>query len=146
MIRSYQGCRPPLEERRVKGDERILGRSRFVLDVLRQAKEAWEYKNRFPAEGIDFDALLQRLSSLPSRLKRYFHPTNIETGLWHEVSWATSQYGTWDDRNSRRRPTFKLSQPAISKAVAKGERHAKQKHLRPVSLVGVGGEEPKVMK
>lgn len=64
LIRSYQGWRPSQGGERVKGDERILGSSASVLDALRQAEEPRERKHRLKAQGIGFDAVLEKVSAL----------------------------------------------------------------------------------
>jgi len=48
---------------RIKGDERILGSSDFVADVLKQANEALSEKYRLRESGIDIDALLSRVAT-----------------------------------------------------------------------------------
>jgi chromosomal replication initiation ATPase DnaA len=48
---------------RIKGDERILGSSDFVEDVLKQAKEELSEKYRLQASGFDIDALISRVAT-----------------------------------------------------------------------------------
>jgi hypothetical protein len=48
---------------RIKGDERILGSSDFVEDVLKQAKEELSEKYRLQASGIDIDTLISRVAA-----------------------------------------------------------------------------------
>jgi putative transposase len=49
---------------RVKGDERILGDSDFVENVLRSAEEELEQKYDLKARGYDFDRVAQRVAEL----------------------------------------------------------------------------------
>ena len=58
---------------RIKGDERVLGSSDFVVAVLKQAGEDLQQKYRLAASGLDFDTLLQKVSEYyridPDQLK-----------------------------------------------------------------------------
>jgi len=49
---------------RVKGDERILGDSAFVEDVLDLAKEAFEEKYELKGRGYDFDRVVLRVAEV----------------------------------------------------------------------------------
>jgi putative transposase len=49
---------------RVKGDERILGDSDFVLNVLKTADERLEKKYELKAKGYDFDRVVQRVAQV----------------------------------------------------------------------------------
>ncbi|MBW2247201.1 MAG: transposase [Deltaproteobacteria bacterium] len=49
---------------RVKGDERILGDSDFVENVLKSAEEELEQKYDLKARGYDFDRVAQRVAEL----------------------------------------------------------------------------------
>lgn len=49
---------------RVKGDERILGDSDFVENVLKSAAEGLEQKYELKARGYDFDRVTQRVAEL----------------------------------------------------------------------------------
>lgn len=49
---------------RVKGDERILGDSDFVLNVLKMADEEFEKKYELKAKGYDFDRVVRRVSQV----------------------------------------------------------------------------------
>lgn len=51
---------------RVKGDERILGDSDFVIDVLKAAGEQLEQKYALRASGYDFDSVVQRVAQVLS--------------------------------------------------------------------------------
>jgi REP element-mobilizing transposase RayT len=48
----------------MKGDERILGDSEFVENVLRQNNEAYAQRLRLKSKGIDLNAIAQRVSHL----------------------------------------------------------------------------------
>ena len=49
---------------RVKGDERILGDSDFVENVLKSAEEEFEQKYELKAKGYDFNRLIQRVAEV----------------------------------------------------------------------------------
>ncbi len=51
---------------RLKGDERILGDTDFVLDMLSRANEDLTKKTRLRTQGIDFDAVVARVAQLLS--------------------------------------------------------------------------------
>jgi REP element-mobilizing transposase RayT len=51
---------------RLKGDERILGDTDFVLNMLARANEDLSEKTRFRTHGIDFDAVVARVAQLLS--------------------------------------------------------------------------------
>lgn len=51
---------------RLKGDERILGDTDFVLDMLARANEDLSEKTRLRTRGIDFDAVAARVAQLLS--------------------------------------------------------------------------------
>ena len=51
---------------RVKGDERILGDSNFVENVLKSAQEELEQKNDLKARGYDFVRVAQRVAEVMS--------------------------------------------------------------------------------
>ena len=54
------------EERRgrLKGDERILGKSAFVNEILRASGEQLHRAYRLRAEGYDLERLAQRVSKI----------------------------------------------------------------------------------
>jgi putative transposase len=47
---------------RIKGDERILGSSEFVEEVLKGANEELERRTRFQSQGLNYDALVSRVA------------------------------------------------------------------------------------
>ncbi len=48
----------------LKGDERILGDSDFVEQVLSEAEEAFEKKYMLQAQGLDLDEIAERVGEL----------------------------------------------------------------------------------
>lgn len=53
------------EETRVKGDERILGGSEFVQQVLEKADEEFERATLLKNRGLNWETLLSRVASHP---------------------------------------------------------------------------------
>jgi chromosomal replication initiation ATPase DnaA len=51
---------------RLKGDERILGDTTFVIDMLARANEDLSKRARLRAQGMDFDTVTSRVAQLLS--------------------------------------------------------------------------------
>lgn len=68
LIRSLGGWDEVKAQRRqrapMKGDERILGDSEYVDDVLRAANERLQRKYRLKAQGLDVDKVAERAAAL----------------------------------------------------------------------------------
>jgi putative transposase len=67
LIRSLGGwseARKLGKSERLKGDERILGDSQFVLEVLKESEERFERKYELKAQGYDLDALAERVEEI----------------------------------------------------------------------------------
>ena len=64
LIRSNKGWRPARGSDHLKGDERILGSSEFVLEVLKTAREAWEQSHALKIAGIDLAEAKRHVSRL----------------------------------------------------------------------------------
>jgi REP element-mobilizing transposase RayT len=56
---------------RIKSDQRILGESDFVMDVLSEADENFSRKYRLKSRGINFEKVAERVSSLFDLEKDY---------------------------------------------------------------------------
>jgi hypothetical protein len=56
---------------RIKGDQRILGESDFVMGVLSEGGENFSRKYRLKNRGFDFEKVLERVSSLFDMEKDY---------------------------------------------------------------------------
>lgn len=112
-----------------KGDERILGDSNFVEDVLRVSGEHLERKYHLKAQGIDFEHLLKRVAELSG-----LSAPEILAGGKKRASvaarsvlcyWATNELGLSQAWLARK---LHVSQPAISSAVRRGKDVAEQHH------------------
>ena len=107
---------------RIKSDERILGDSDFVLQVLDKANEQLDRRHALAAKGIDLDTLAQHVAKLfdlaPDRL--------LSVGRYPEVVKARSLLCYWAVRELEMTATslarrIGLTQPAVSIAVKRGE-------------------------
>ena len=68
LLRSYGGWKELKALRksgiRVKGDERILGDSDFVLNVLKAADEQFEKRYALKAQGFNFEKTVRRVAEV----------------------------------------------------------------------------------
>jgi hypothetical protein len=116
---------------RLKGDERILGDSAFVLEVLNGSKEQLDRTYQLKAEGYDLEKLALRVARLfelePQQL--------YSPGKYPEIVKARSVFCYWAVRELGRSATsiakeLRLSQPAVSISVKRGERIAREMGLK----------------
>jgi len=122
------------KEIRVKGDERILGDSDFVEAVLKEANEQLERRYRLKAEGFDLDRVAQRVAAV----------MNITLELVWEKSrrpivvdardllcyWASKELVMSKTDLAKH---LNLTQPAVSIAVRRGEKIAKNNQYQMIS-------------
>ena len=109
-------------ERRLKGDERILGDSQFVLETLKEAGERFERKYELKAKGYDLDALAKYVEELfnmesgdiysPGKYKRLIKPRSVF------CYWAVRELGETATSLARR---LDLTQSGVSKSVFRGK-------------------------
>jgi len=115
---------------RLHGDERILGESDFVEAVLKAGGEVIERRHRFRVRGHDFDWLLRRVAAkgglppadllTPSRVPRHVQHRSVL------CYWAVRELGLPGTAVAAR---LGLTQSAVSRAVLRGERLAKEQRL-----------------
>jgi lambda repressor-like predicted transcriptional regulator len=113
----------------LKGDERILGDSDFVLQVLKTANEALEKKYRLKAQGMDIDKIARRVAELfdlnlnevwaPGKYRKIVNARSLL------CFWAVRELGVSMSSLARR---LKISPAAVSKSVLRGERIIAQHH------------------
>jgi chromosomal replication initiation ATPase DnaA len=111
-----------------KGDERILGDSDFVKKVLAQAKENFEHKHQLRSEGVSFEDVVSRVADLLDVSAEQV----LATGKYKKTVaarsllcfWATSELGIGQSELGKK---LKISQPAVSLAVRRGEQLATRK-------------------
>ena len=121
------------KEMRLKGDERILGDTDFVLTVLEESEERLERRYELEAQGVNLDDVARRAAFLFE-----VEPTEIYTsGKQPSLVGARSLFCYWAVRELGISATvlarkLKLSQPAISISVKRGEKIAKDKGFDPL--------------
>ena len=115
---------------RVKGDERILGDSDFVMDVLKASEEEMERRYRLRALGFNLEKLAQRVARIfgvetrdlwsPGKYARIVPARSVF------CYWAVRELG-WRETEMARR--LKLTQAAVCISVRRGGDIAKEKGL-----------------
>ena len=113
----------------LKGDERILGDSDFVLQVLKTANEVLENKYHLKAQGMDIEKIAQRVAELLDislsevwSQGKYRKIVNARSLL---CFWAVRELGVGMSSLARR---LKITPAAVSKSVLRGEKIVKQYH------------------
>jgi len=111
-----------------KGDERILGNGDFVSRVLAGAEEKLERKYRLAAVGYNLDRLIKRVAELlgisteevmgPGKARQRVEARSLL------CYWANTELGIKQSQIAHR---LALNQPAVSNAVSRGERLARQR-------------------
>jgi chromosomal replication initiation ATPase DnaA len=109
----------------LKGDERILGDSEFVLSVLKVADESMKRKYRLAASGYDFNEMLRQVAGvfnlkseeilLPSKQRQRVRARSLL------CFWAVKELGLSERFLAQKLGT---SQPSVSRAVVRGEKLA----------------------
>jgi putative transposase len=127
LVRSNKGW-TPMDKAPVRGDERILGSSDFVLQAIRAAGEQWERSHMLKSQGVDFDSLCRHVAGLfeldpkeillPGRYRTRVAARSVLCYfLVRELHMTTTEVGA----------RIGLSQPAVSIAVARGEAMVREK-------------------
>jgi REP element-mobilizing transposase RayT len=115
---------------RVKGDERILGDSDFVENVLASAREALEEKYLFKARGIDFDQVVRRVAEVmkltPDQVTAFGKSPQTVQARSLLCFWAHRKLGMTTIEIAKR---LKISQPVASRSSKRGEQIAKEKRF-----------------
>ncbi|MBI4571876.1 MAG: transposase [candidate division NC10 bacterium] len=134
LVRSAGGWAALTERRRLgnrlHGDERILGESEFVEAALKAGGEVMEWRHQLLSHGYDFDWLLRRVAAdagvpaadllTPSKVRRRARYRSIL------CYWAVRKLGLPGTVVAAR---LGLTQPAVSRAVLRGERVVKEQGL-----------------
>ena len=131
LLRSI-GCWTVLKELRksairVKGDERILGDSDFVENVLRLAEEELEQKYDLKARGYDFDRVAERVAEVISmEIEKVMAcgkaPQTVKARALL-CFWAHRKLGMTTIEIEKR---LHLSQSAVSRSSIRGEAIARE--------------------
>lgn len=131
LIRSVGGWSALKTLRKVgayqKGDERILGDGDFVDKVLSRAEESLERKYYLKSRGYNFGKVVARVAKLlnlkpnevlaPGKYKRTVKARSIV------CFWAARELGISQNFLAQE---FKVSQPAVSMAIRRGEKLVEQ--------------------
>ncbi len=116
---------------RLKSDERILGDSEYVLEVLKEAQEQFERKYELAARGYTLENLSQKVAGI-------FNVTPEEIfsqGKYKKRVKARSVFCYWAIRELGETATnlarkIGISQPAVTHAVERGEKIIKEMELK----------------
>ena len=138
LIRSMGGWGAVKSLRRlrehVKGDERILGASDFVESVLLEQNERLEHRYALQSQGYDFQSVLRRVGGIfglkaEEVLSPGKQPRRVEA---RSVAcfWAVRVLGMTTVEVSRR---LGITQSAVTKAVYRGEKLAKDRGCQMIS-------------
>ena len=139
LIRSLGGWKAAMglrgESLRLKGDERILGDSDFVLQALKASEEELERKYRLKAEGYTLEKSADRVAGVLG-----FEPKDLwSVGKYAKnvrarsvfCYWAVRELG-WSATEVARR--IGITQPAVSISVKRGEQIAQKMELKITEL------------
>jgi chromosomal replication initiation ATPase DnaA len=112
---------------RFKCDERILGDSEFVEQVLNEANDRLERRYALEAKGYDFGQVVQRVAQVMNMnvsnvLKRSKDPQTVMARSLL-CFWANRELGMTTVEISHR---LKVSQSAVSRSSMRGEKLALQ--------------------
>ena len=116
---------------RIKGDERILGESDFVMDVLSQADEKYSRQYELKRLGYDLERLEWKVTEIYGIDKEELHLSGRQKIRSEARSllfyWAVRELGISGTSLAKR---FKMSQSGVVYAVNKGERMAKERNYQ----------------
>lgn len=115
----------------LKSDERILGDSDFVEEVLKKAKEQLDRQYRLKATGFNLDQVARRVAELigveyEDVWGKGKHPQTVKARSLL-CYWSVRELGISATKLARR---IGISQPAISQSVKRGEAIAKENGLK----------------
>jgi putative transposase len=116
---------------RVKGDERILGDTDFVEAVLKEADERLQRRYQLKTRGFDLDRVAERVAQvlgMPLEIvwERSRRP-QVAVARSLLCYWASTELSMSMTDLARR---LNLSQPAVSIAVRRGEKIARENQYR----------------
>ncbi|MCF8144793.1 MAG: hypothetical protein K9N21_12825 [Deltaproteobacteria bacterium] len=136
LVRSAGGWSEVKELRRqgqdhVMSDERILGDSKFVESVLKQAAETYDRHYELRRHGVDLDGIIERVAKIYGMEPREILCRGKQQRRVKARSlccfWAVSELGMSLRELARR---LKLSPPAVGFSVERGEAIAHENGYR----------------
>lgn len=134
LIRSLGGwaeVKKTGREERVKGDERILGDSDFVMSVLTEAEEAFEKRYELKRKGINAEKAEKKILKIFDIEREELYSGSRRK----KISEARSIYCYWCERELGESLTslakrLGLTQPAVGYAVDRGKIAAEKRGIR----------------
>jgi putative transposase len=139
LIRSHGGWAEVKKRRlgeggRIKGDERILGQSDFVLELLAKANENLDRRHELKSLGYNLERVAERVSEVYGVGVKSLLSKRRERNLVEARSllcyWAVRELEMSLTELAR---TLKMTPSAISYAVSRGETLAKQRKVHLIS-------------
>jgi putative transposase len=116
---------------RIKGDQRILGETDFVMDVLSESEEDFSRKYRMKARGFGFEKVAERVSSISHLEKDYITGRGRQRNRVRARDllcyWCAIELGIPMADLSER---LDMTLAAVSYAVKRGEEVAKETGCR----------------
>ena len=114
----------------LKGDERILGESDFVKKVLAEQEEQFERRYWLKAQGYDIDRVVKKVAEVfdiePEKIcKPGNQPLRVKARSL-VCYWAVRELGLSGTSVGK---LLGLGQPAVSRAVARGEKLSQEMNL-----------------
>ncbi len=135
LVRSVGGWHALKDLRRrkayMKGDERILGDSDFIKNVLQSCRDEYEQKYLLKAKGYTFDTVVARVAEVLGMEKADVlsagrQPLRVKARRLL-CFWASRELGiTMVDLAKR----LKISPSTVSQSASRGEKIAKESNLR----------------
>ena len=117
-----------------RGDERILGDGDFVNQVLKKAEETLNEKESLKRQGWDLERLVREVCGLLSidqrDLRKKGRGNSISMAKGLICFWGYHKLGINGNELAR---FLNISRPAVSQAIQRGEKHAKQNNLNLLS-------------
>lgn len=122
-------------EIRLKGDERILGDSEFVQQVLDESNEMLERRYLIESKGYDFDAVIERVAELlgmePKEILKPGKSGQTVKARSLACFWSHGELGMSTVDIAKR---LKICQSAVSRSSMRGERIARENKLHLMKL------------
>ena len=116
---------------RIKSDQRILGESEFVADILSESENQFSRKYRLKSLGYDFEKVLGRVSALFQMKEEYITGKGRQRDRVRAKDllcyWSVAELGISMVDLARR---FDLTSAAVSCAVQRGEKMAREEDYR----------------
>ncbi len=123
---------------RVKGDERILGDSDFVTDVLKAANETLEQKDYLNSIGYDFNRAVDRVAQVldmnPADVTAYGKSPNTVKARALLCFWAHRKLGMTTVQISIK---LNICQSAVSRLSKRGEKFAIEQGLDLIEIESI---------